>query len=229
MWVLKVRELLWMSRFALGLFQPTTNSQYSIYSWINDVLIRRRYFYPQDHQCSSKKFVEKTLKPLKYTAYTRDGENSRDKAKPEKCLHDTADTYRELYPERGRWRYDEGESTQEKESSFRIESICQKTHFDRLKCWNHMFLFFFMNSQGCVLHSPRLNTDVDEIERSEPFHDIEEHDRLRDNHRNPRNTVGHMHSDTSAKTKRCPESYSARISETISCTEDKIWTWTDEG
>ena len=32
MWVLRTRELLWMSRFTLVLFQPTTNSQYSIES-----------------------------------------------------------------------------------------------------------------------------------------------------------------------------------------------------
>lgn len=80
----------------------------------------------------------------------------------------------------------------------------------------------------CMLRSPWLNTDIDEVERTKPLHDIEEHDRLWNNHGDTSDAVGHVDSDSSAKTESRPESHLSRIRETISRTEDKVWTWANE-
>ena len=186
-------------------------------------------FDTENNESASEKFVEKSLKFLKHPTHTRDSENSGNKSKPEKCLHDTPNTYRELYPERSSGRYDESECTEKKERCFGIESIREKTHFDRMKRWNRMLMFVGIDMYRCAFCSPWLNTDIDEIEGSEPLHDVEEHNRLRDDHSNTRDTVGHMDSDSTAKTESRPESHLSWIRETIACAEDKVWTWTDEG
>ncbi len=186
-------------------------------------------FDTEYHERSSEKFIEKSLKSLKHTTYSRNSENSGNKPKPEKCLHNTPHTDRELYPHRCRRRYYECKCTQKEKCCFGIERIREKSHFHGLKCRNHMLVFVCIDMYRRMFGSPRLNANIDEIESTEPFHDIEEHDRLRDNHRNTCYTVRHMDSDSSTKTESSPESYFSRIRETVSRTEDKIWTRTNQG